>query len=803
MYKRQGLQYLAVYETEPVESRLDIYWETSTSGRIDQLNEQVEATGGQTIFSTQNFNFEFNEYWGIYDPTTPWDPTVQGSPEPGGGGGIVPSPSNGQAGRFRSVICGPFWFEDNVFQEIQDITVVSFTVTDAAGANVTADFDLLQIKGTGSTPVGPGNYVDYNGNTTTTYTWDTFLIVNKSYRLWQTTTPNIQEFDFEIQVTDDSFPGPPPAPIKTFTYTPLANGTILTDLPTINVGGRSFGSLPAQWGQNPSATPTAPPIIDYAKVCPPSVVIVDYGILGTIVEFYGMNGANYGNPASVPASNNQVGLQWTIDTINQGGVPAPGIFQLDSVTGVLTEVSPGTASGRYDIRIKVTGPDGTFDLCLFALIVGVPQADGSFSDCNSSMGANSVILFYDEAYVLSLHNNQTDAFAQMTNASFGFPNIWPSVTSILGSSLTGSSNAACNNYTPSTSSFDNILLREQIPYGGGGTVGALTQGTGYIWLDCELPGFYGTLGQYNSCDLSMAIEFRPTPTSNWEAAYDIEGQYLSFNSLVSNNVTNPWHSDTTVVGQSANNSFSNDYDQQGGCVTPFIGGVGSPSNNHNRVVSQNKTSTSGPSGFARISKLIAVGNSPTYGIPGAFGEYRVIIQSIGGNCFSCQGCGSSGPQSVKAGNSVIGEITFGDFFYSLGPQRAFAYRLNQTLTVGPGGALTTTSHPVQVYAREPVHRYVSTFFTDPTLTTPYTSYITSTGATYVSYIAAPTAGAGYTTPLNAGTSTSSNMTFARAAEGAATNNASPSTTQNLRVWAKNVNPATGTFIAGTAVPNSN
>ena len=512
-----------------------------------------------------------------------------------------------------------------------------------------------------------------------------------------------------------------------------------------------------------------------------------------------MNGANYGNPASVPASNNQVGLQWTIDTINQGGVPAPGIFQLDSVTGVLTEVSPGTASGRYDIRIKVTGPDGTFDLCLFALIVGVPQADGSFSDGNSSMGANSVILFYDEAYVLSLHNNQTDAFAQMTNNSSSFPNIWPSVTSILGSSLTGSSNAACNNYTPSTSSFDNILIREQIPYGGGGTVGALTQGTGYIWLDCELPGFYGTLGQYNSCDLSMAIEFRPTPTSNWEAAYDIEGQYLSFNSLVSNNVTNPWQSDTTVVGQSANNSFSNDYDQQGGCVTPFIGGVGSPSNNHNRVVSQNKTSSSGPSGFARISKLIAVGNSPTYGIPGAFGEYRVIIQSIGGNCFSCQGCGSSGPQSVKAGNNFIGEITFGDFFYSLGPQRAFAYRLNQTLTVGPGGALTTTSHPVQVYAREPVHRYVSTFFTDPTLTTPYTSYITSTGATYVSYIAAPTAGAGYTTPLNAGTSTSSNMTFAKAAEGAATNNASPSTTQNLRVWAKNVNPATGTFIAGTAV----
>ena len=172
-------------------------------------------------------------------------------------------------------------------------------------------------------------------------------------------------------------------------------------------------------------------------------------------------------------------------------------------------------------------------------------------------------------------------------------------------------------------------------------------------------------------------------------------------------------------------------------------------------------------------------------------------------CFSCQGCGSSGPQSVKAGNNFIGEITFGDFFYSLGPQRAFAYRLNPTLTTGPSGALNTTSHTVQVYAREPVHRYVSTFYTAPDLVTPYTGYITSTGASYVSYIAAATAGAGYTTPLNAGTTTASNVTFAKAAEGAATNNANNATTQNLRVWAKQVNPTTGTFVAGTAVPNSN
>ena len=32
---------LAVYETEPLESKLDIYWETSTSGLINELNTNI------------------------------------------------------------------------------------------------------------------------------------------------------------------------------------------------------------------------------------------------------------------------------------------------------------------------------------------------------------------------------------------------------------------------------------------------------------------------------------------------------------------------------------------------------------------------------------------------------------------------------------------------------------------------------------------------------------------------------------------------------------------------------------------
>ena len=47
-----GIQYLAVYETEPQESLLDIFWETSTSGLISDLNNAVlnESSGGAFLF---------------------------------------------------------------------------------------------------------------------------------------------------------------------------------------------------------------------------------------------------------------------------------------------------------------------------------------------------------------------------------------------------------------------------------------------------------------------------------------------------------------------------------------------------------------------------------------------------------------------------------------------------------------------------------------------------------------------------------------------------------------------------------
>ena len=49
-----GIQYLAVYETEPVESLLDIFWETASTGIISDLNNLIlnssDAAGGIGLF---------------------------------------------------------------------------------------------------------------------------------------------------------------------------------------------------------------------------------------------------------------------------------------------------------------------------------------------------------------------------------------------------------------------------------------------------------------------------------------------------------------------------------------------------------------------------------------------------------------------------------------------------------------------------------------------------------------------------------------------------------------------------------
>ena len=68
--KTPGLQYLAVYETDPVESLLDIFWETSTSGLISDLNSAIiNNQSNPATVQIGNWNTNtFDEALGNGDP---------------------------------------------------------------------------------------------------------------------------------------------------------------------------------------------------------------------------------------------------------------------------------------------------------------------------------------------------------------------------------------------------------------------------------------------------------------------------------------------------------------------------------------------------------------------------------------------------------------------------------------------------------------------------------------------------------------------------------------------------------------
>ena len=179
----KDIENLAVFETEPDVSRLDIYWETSTSGLISELNTAVATdTGGAQ--TTGNFSFVQNEGMasGTAITTSFYGEDIIGARLPGA--------------RIKTALSDNEW-----------------SVIDGAGTNVTSNFALIE-TGTGTT-LDPFGYVLQTANTfyygpnATTLGNFTFSF---TYRLWDPTTN-------------------PPAYIGTASTTPPSTAGQLTNLP--------------------------------------------------------------------------------------------------------------------------------------------------------------------------------------------------------------------------------------------------------------------------------------------------------------------------------------------------------------------------------------------------------------------------------------------------------------------------------------------------------------------------------------------------------------------------------------------
>ncbi len=152
---RQGVQYLAIYETKPVESKLDIYWETTTVGLIDKLNEAI-VNGGCGSVAIQGWDtFYLDESFDI-----------------------------GQS------VVGPFYPINDLNNPItnSDITLTSVNSLAEVGGSSdrTADFELIKLE------VGdPGN----------PFAWDIFYIATTTYFYYGVNAGITESFTFNFSVS--------------------------------------------------------------------------------------------------------------------------------------------------------------------------------------------------------------------------------------------------------------------------------------------------------------------------------------------------------------------------------------------------------------------------------------------------------------------------------------------------------------------------------------------------------------------------------------------------------------------------
>ena len=720
---------LTIVETDPVESRLDIYWETSTSGTISDLNTLVAETGGTTIFSLENFNFEFAEDFNVYsgNPATP--------------------ESNG-----RSVVNnnGPFYFNDVQNNPINDLALISFEASNSNGVvssqsgenNSTGSFRCIRLP--------KGDTTTINGTTYGPFTYDSLYIVNKDLIYWNTTdnSSGLQTYTFSVTVEDT------------------------TGAPGINVTKTVGSNQLANVDTNiVSESPTSPAVFEYG-----------YSTAAPLVVFTGSNGSYY----SGAAANNQAGLQWSIDSVTQAGVSTPGIWQITAsnlsnpsgVFGVLSEINYGTAAGAYIVNVRLTGPDGTSDTVAYEIIIGEQVANGSFENGNTTFigglsggttptgGYNPLNPGQGAAHLISFHNSQNNFDSDQALT------LYPS------SSNVGWNNGEYAQGCSSTSvgSGNNTPFLECISVKGPSGGYGLTSGTGYIKLTMRLAGVTFSSNYYNivfELIRRSSIEYRPDSTSSWQVAKDIEGNILSSNSSLGG-ISNPIFSGGRGYTAVPFGNFSNSTKATYGCYE-F-----NTSNGSLKGQVQMWSGTGSPYNEMVVTSWVAIGNSPVYNDGTGFGEYRLTTNNLSGNATNCGGA----PSSIYS--SVFYSLDIGDFYYGFGNNRAFSYKINTNAYGSSSQAhgQSISSINTQVYAREPIPRYVTQFYTDVNLTNKLD--LGTGGPGWFAYRPSNTAAAGSSYVGNASSTTSRIM--AEAAELAATStipNNGTKTNQDHRVWAGN------------------
>jgi len=761
---------LGVFETAPVESLIDIFWETSTTGLVSEYNAAIEAGLQPSAFA----NFRPSDNGWTHDEAT--INSTQVIPDPLaalGGIGFYPTktinltaePVAGNVTRLVSVY--------NAADPLTPITDNWKPLTRGADFSLAdgsvVETWLLTVSDIPANP-GPANPLYY----------------------YEDDARNTFIFNFEVtfdgvinDITETLVLGNKPPVI---TEAILPNSTVIP--------------------QNELATT---PIILLPSRIKENAIITYYGING-------YQGVTVNANAAI-ALQQKDQLKWSI--VDGSQIPSPlatGIpnLTINESSGALFETT-GTAEGNYSATVRLTDSGNAFIDLNVSVIFGKAQINTGFGKSalkEISKGMESAGVYWSNDYSQTsvientnpkLNNTTTGraVFAPDASGNNGL-NLSPTLTS----SRDTKNKVDPNNPAGQDWRWYNTNYRPDY-FNSGITPTGLTKGTAFIRLEykfiqSEIPATLpntegGGFARLPNNDEQVGamwpsyLQYRATSSDTWVYAIDIEGQTIKIGGQQANSISTGDNFKLTGFTSNATQSSQ----------APVLSGL-------DRVDTKQVTTT-----FPQIrntvtltsvsNEIYAIGEDQGgYGTSTKYGEYRIVIRYPSGhigfqavpfrlNLPTPGGNTMGNPYFTGNGNRInnlIGvKLSFGDFYYPQGvaASNSYSYFISSSSSID---ALTASDKTptVTVHAREWSLKYVSQLYSDSNLTTPITTANLPDG--YYSYSA--------TSPGNYNSSNGTGNSYVLGTEvnmGNIPNNPVPK-----RRWTGNF--VNGKKVAGSALPNT-
>jgi len=684
---------LGVYETSPVESLLDIFWETSTAGLISDLNEAAES--GPSIDDMQNW-----DEWGQTEATE---------------ADALVFPDNLQ---FAPTFTNDEFEEEPIpYSKIEINKVLRGTILSTEDIKESWILKTVQPGTTGATQP----FTQYN-----------LIVQNPKYFEPAAGNTNVNTFFFTFSVQE----------YEADLVTKIGDPIIVSKQQNlIQVKPSISGSI--------TALPSDP--------IPPIVVSISRNndtIIGTL---FGDNSATVSDGTqptnqrdlswSIPEINNPNPFKITIhgflnDTTGkfEGHLKAPELG----------------FSGNTSIKVLLTDSGDTAERVI-SFIFGEERLNEGFGKTNGKVeiitGLESAGVYWLNNYNQDLEDNvpaivgtQRVAFSELE-----FPNRTGELISVApgNQELIHSPDQVVDSRGDSYR-WRNSNQSPKLAKFGGVTPTGLSKGTAFIQLDFQFESFKfftppandlqepADLNYFFGVAWPAYLQYKPTNGEDWIPAFDVEGKEIKFGSTATSFRNQKAWSKTGVMSSDTLAEDSPNVTEQSNSAQSAV-----------QIANSTIDST-----IAICSKLFVIGKDQGYEeTQDGFGEYRLLIRypangrsegRTGVLPITTTASGRVAPQFLNDGsaqteNKVIVNIQFGDFYESLpvdvGLGGAVPYYGYLVSEVGqPNRQAASGLEPeIQVYAREWAFGYVTQFYTDTTLRIPWEPYQYRSNENFYSY----------------------------------------------------------------------